>query len=69
MNQQLIFSLRVLICAAIVIGGTAGILWLTGAIRDPSTVHFPDYSLMVSGIAIYGLAALIWWATTPSPKG
>ena len=67
MKQQMILSLRVLICAAIVIGGCAGVLWLTGALSDPSTVHFPDYSLMVSGTGIFGLAFLFWWATKSAP--
>lgn len=63
MKQQLVLSLRVLICAAIVIGGSAILLWLTGALQN--TAPFPNYSLMVSAAGIFGIACLFWWATKP----
>lgn len=66
MKQKIVQSLRVLLCAAVLIGGFYGVMWLNGALGDGSYRGFPDYGLMVSGAAIFGLVYLIWWATKPA---
>lgn len=66
MKQKIVFSLRLLICAVILCGGSYGVLWLTDGARGGAYGGFPDYPMMVSGAAIFGLVFLIWWATKPA---
>lgn len=62
------YFFRVLLCAVILIGGQYGLMQLSLALRGHAFTTWPDWSMLVSGLALFGLVGLVWWCSKPVSK-
>lgn len=62
------YFFRVLLCAVILIGGQYGLMQLSLVLRGQAFTTWPDWSMLASGLALFGVAGLVWWFTKPVPK-